>query len=156
MKIRKSILLLAAATLVLVAGVAWAQPGARLGQRFGPGGNGRFAEFIADYLDLTDAQKVQAKQIFASSKAANQPLVEQGKQIADQAQAAVKAGKPDAELHQIANAGGAVAAQAMGNHLKAMSQFYALLTPAQKEKADRLRGMMRSRLEDRIKEWRGQ
>lgn len=145
----------AAVALLAVAGVVWAQ-GPGVGHRFGAGGHGRMAEFIASYLDLTEAQKMQAKQIFDVARTANEQLAAQGKQLADQAHAAVKAGKSDAELQQLGNSAGVLAGQAIGNHLKAMSRFYAILTPAQKEKAEKAHEFMRSRFQDRMKEWRGQ
>ncbi|MBL8230688.1 MAG: hypothetical protein JNL98_19505, partial [Bryobacterales bacterium] len=77
MKTRKPILWAAALALLAVAGVMWAQ-GPGLGHRFGAGGHGRMAEFIAGYLDLTEAQKVQAKQIFDVARTANEQLAAQG------------------------------------------------------------------------------
>lgn len=129
---------------VVTTGIVWAQGHGGFGHR------GHMAEFVASQLDLTDAQKVLAKQIFDEARQANEPYVAQGKQIAEQAHAAVKAGKSEAELQQIANSGSTVAAQIMGTHLKAMSKFYANLTPEQKAKADKLHNSMKSMFERRF------
>lgn len=103
--------------------------------------------FVSDYLDLTPAQQAQAKALFESTRTANAASVTQLKAIAAQAHDAVKTGKSDAELQQIANGIGPLVSQLAGNHLKAMSRFYNLLTPDQKEKAEKLHERIRSRAE---------
>jgi len=116
---------------------------------FGAGNPGeRIMGFVADYLDLTPAQQAQAKALFESARTANAAAATQLKSIAGQAHEAVKAGKSDAELQQIANSVGPLVSQIAGSHLKAMSRFYNLLTPEQKAKADKLHERMKARAEE--------
>lgn len=150
---KKNILKIAAVAVatVVTTGIVFAQS-----HGFGPGfgHRGRMMEFVAGHLDLTDAQKAQAKQIFDTARSANEPYLTQARQIAEQAHAAIKAGKSEGELQQIANSGSTVAAQIMGTHLKAMSKFYTILTPEQKEKADKLHSNMKSRFQQHFQHQR--
>jgi Spy/CpxP family protein refolding chaperone len=128
--------------------------GLLLAQRGGFGGIGRghegMREFLATYLDLTDAQKAQGKAIFENSRTAAQPVVEKLKAGHEEMAAAVKSGASDAELQAIANRQGALVGQMIGIHSQSMSKFYALLTPEQKEKADKLHDLMKERFQGRI------
>jgi Spy/CpxP family protein refolding chaperone len=149
MKSRKNFWRIAAAVAVLgiaVTGFAIAQVGPGFGPFAGHPGE-RIIGFVSDYLDLTPAQQAEAKALFESSRTANAAVVAQLKTIAMQAHDAVKAGKSDAELQQIAASVGPLVSQVAANHLKAMSRFYNLLTPEQKGKADKLHQRMRSRAE---------
>lgn len=106
-------------------------------------------QFIANYLNLTDAQKQTAQVIMQDAKTQAEPIVAQLKTGHETMAAAVKAGKSDAELTQIATAQGALMGQLAAVHAKALSKFYAQLTPEQKTKADQLhdhfRGFMQHR-----------
>jgi Spy/CpxP family protein refolding chaperone len=143
MLIRNRTKVFAAAVLsaALGAGAVWAQaPG------FGRRDRASFLEergeklkaFLAAYLDLTASQQDQAKAIFESTRQANEPVMDQLRQIRESAKAAVKSGKTEAELRQIAGGAGPLVAQAAANHLVAMSKFYNLLTLNQKEKLEKL------------------
>ena len=132
----------------LAVGVVVAQgpgPGMRRG---GPHGD-RFKEFLATSLGLTDAQKEQAKAIFDAARQSAEPFVAQLKQGHEATREAIKSGKSDQELQQLAERQGALMGQVAAVHTKAFAKFYALLTPEQKEKADKmheqLRGMMQHR-----------
>ncbi len=98
---------------------------------------------MATQLSLTDAQKETAKGIFQQARDSAKPLVDQLKQGHQAMQAAIKAGKSDAELTQLATQQGSVMGQLAAIHAKAFSQFYAQLTPDQKTKADQLHQTMR-------------
>ncbi len=120
-------------------------------RNFGGGGPfGHLREFVAVYLDLTDAQKAQATGIFDGARAAAEPVVEQLKAGHETMRAAIKAGKSDAELQRIADQQGALMAQLAGSHAKAMAKFYAILTPEQKAKADKLHDLVKSRIGERM------
>lgn len=145
---RKNFWKFAAVALLAIAGttgVIWAQ-----GRPFGPGFGGgpeRMISFLTDYLDLTPGQQEMVKTQVDQTKKANEATVAQLRQIAEQARAAVKAGKSDAELQQIANSAAPLVAQLAGSHLKSMSKVYATLSQPQKDKLERLH--------DRIQEHRG-
>jgi Spy/CpxP family protein refolding chaperone len=114
--------------------------------RFGAGGAeaprfGRMQQFLAIYLDLTEAQQAQAKGIFEAARASAAPLAAQLRASREEMAAAVKANQPDAELDRIASRQGALLGQLAAIWAKAQAKFYALLTPAQREKADKLRSL---------------
>jgi periplasmic protein CpxP/Spy len=77
MKTRQIRLLVIAGILTLVAAIAVAQTVKRAHMH----GGGMFGEhqlqFFTDYLDLTDAQQAQAKEILAKEKPTIQPLIQQ-------------------------------------------------------------------------------
>ena len=91
MKFVASKISLVALAIVLVAGVAIAQrPG-------GPRGSGDFfggpmLGFFADYLDLSDAQQAQIKQIMAKEKPALEPLFQQEMQSHEQMMQLIQSG----------------------------------------------------------------
>jgi Spy/CpxP family protein refolding chaperone len=147
---RKKVLIAAVAVLALMAGsgLIWAQ----MGPGFGPFGmhrGQRMLQFVTDYLDLTASQQAEAKALWQTTHQSNQNAITQLKQVAEQAREAVKAGKPDAELQQIANSIGPLVSQIAANDLKSMSKFYSTLTPDQKAKLDRLHENMRARFMER-------
>src|SRR5258708_39648136 len=92
----KSIFTTAAAALV-AGGILLAQ-GPHAG---GPGGH---QNFLATYLNLTDAQKAQLKTISDNAKQTSEPLRQTLKQQEQAVEDAIKAGKPPAEVEQLANA----------------------------------------------------
>jgi Spy/CpxP family protein refolding chaperone len=101
-------------------------------------------------LQLTDAQKTEAHQIFQALHANAQTLETQLQGIHEQLANAVKSGAPDAQIDQLSNQAGTVTGQLMAMRTKAFAKFYAILTPDQKAKADamgnnfpmmRMRGM---------------
>jgi Spy/CpxP family protein refolding chaperone len=148
---RKNFWKFAAVALLAIAGttgVIWAQ-----GRPFGPGFGGpeRMIRFLTDYLDLTPGQQELLKTQVEQTKGANEATAAQLRQIAEQARAAVKAGKSDAELQQIANSAAPLVAQLAGSHLKSMSKVYAALSQPQKDKLERLH----DQVHDRIRQRRG-
>jgi Spy/CpxP family protein refolding chaperone len=111
MKFVASKISLVALAIVLVAGVAIAQrPG-------GPRGGGDFfggpmLGFFADYLDLSDAQQAQIKQIMAKEKPALEPLFQQEMQSHEQMMQLIQSGTFDeAKATAIANQGAQIHAQ---------------------------------------------
>ena len=94
MKFVASKISLVALAIVLVAGVAIAQrPG-------GPHGGGDFfggpmLGFFSDYLDLSDAQQAQIKQIMAKEKPALEPLFQQEMQSHEQMMQLIQSGSFD-------------------------------------------------------------
>src|SRR5215472_8047855 len=80
-------------------------------------------------LQLTDAQKTQAHQIFQASHANTQTLETQLQGIHQQLANAAKSGAPDAQIDQLSNQAGTVMGQLMALRTKAFAKFYAILTP---------------------------
>jgi Spy/CpxP family protein refolding chaperone len=85
-------------------------------------------------LNLTDAQKEQARAIFSQSREASKPLFDQIRQNRQALAAAVKAGAPDAEIDKLASNLGPLMAQQSAIRAKAFAKFYATLTQDQKDK----------------------
>ncbi len=136
--------------LVLLAGTALAAAGMLNAQampgRVGAGGGdaprlGRMQQFLAVSLDLTEAQQAQAKEIFAAARASAAPLVAQLRSGRQEMAAALKANQPDAELDRIASRQGVLLGQLAAIRAKAQAKFYALLTPAQRDKAEKLKSL---------------
>lgn len=102
---------------------------------------------LAAKLNLTDAQKQQAKSIMDASRESSKPVRDQLRQDRQALKDAVKTGKSDAEIDQISANLGKDTAQMTAIRTKAFAKVYALLTPEQRAQADQLgdhpRGMFR-------------
>jgi Spy/CpxP family protein refolding chaperone len=122
--------------------VAQAQgPGGGRGPGGGPGG--MLGGMIGHMLDLTDAQKEQIKAIARAAFDANQTLATQLKAAHETEQAAIKAGKPDAELAQLAQSYAPLHTQLHAARLQTEAKIYKVLTPEQRTKLDSVRSKMR-------------
>ncbi len=95
-------------------------------------------------LNLTDAQKATAKQIFADGRQQAQPVMDQVKQVRTDMEAAVKA-NDTAQIATLAARQGQLAGQLAEIRAKGMAAFYAQLTPDQKAKADELHQQRQNR-----------
>lgn len=93
-------------------------------------------DFLAGYLELTDAQKAQAKTIFDAAETAATTARGALTSAQDALETAVKANRPEADLDRLAAAVGTVHGQLAGIRAKAEAKFYALLTAEQKTKYD--------------------
>src|SRR5438105_3088416 len=134
----KHSLLNIAGVAALAAGMAIAQtPPAQPAQPAQPSGGGRHGammnRFGAD-LNLTDAQKQQAREIFSQSRQASQAIREQIRQSRQALGEAVKSGAPDAQIDKLASNLGPLMAQQRAIHAKAFAKFYGTLTQDQKDK----------------------
>lgn len=112
-------------------------------RRFAAGGDGPDAMstgFLAGYLNLTDAQKTQAEAIFSAARTAAAPVRGQLTSAREALQAAVKAGKTDAEIDALSAPIGSLTAQLTAIQSKAMVKFRAILTPEQITKLDSREG----------------
>jgi Spy/CpxP family protein refolding chaperone len=89
-------------------------------------------------LSLTSSQQEQAKTIFDAEDIATKPLMA-ALQLAQSALAtADKQGQSDSALEQLADAVGACFGNLAAANAKAERQFYAILTPDQQTKCDKL------------------
>lgn len=104
---------------------------------------GQVFERFASQLNLTDAQKQQAKAILDSSKQSAQPIVQQLQQDRKALRDAVQSGKSESDIDQLSNNLGTLTGQLTAIHTKAMAKIYALLTPEQRTKAQTLHNQMR-------------
>ncbi len=149
----RTAIVIAVAVLLIASVGAFAARGA-LAQAGPRGGHhGMFGPrlgMLATVLDLTDAQKAEAKTILDNARQASQPYVTQLREGHQQMEQAVKSGAGAQQLQQIADNQGATIAKVIGIHASAFSQFYALLTPEQKAKADKLHGQFKDRMGERF------
>ncbi|MBL8204510.1 MAG: Spy/CpxP family protein refolding chaperone [Blastocatellia bacterium] len=100
-------------------------------------------------LDLTDEQKTKIKAIIEAEKPVVQPLL---KQMADQRQELLQAtgnGQFDeSQVQAIAAKQGQTMSQLIVEKERAKSQIYAVLTPEQRAKAEKMRDHFMGRLQD--------
>lgn len=147
---KKIIIGILAATLVVAGSifVIAQRSGGKDGHFFGGKGHragmGRFLRG----LDLSDAQKASVKEITATSRTNNAPVMEQMKQNRTELQNATKGGAFDqAQVESIAAKQGNLMAQMIVDREKTKAQIFAILTDEQKAKS----AEMRTKFEERMK-----
>jgi Spy/CpxP family protein refolding chaperone len=110
-------------------------------------------------LNLTDAQKAQAKTIFQGAREKAQPLRTQLRTDREAMRAAVKA-NDSAQIRSLAAKEGKTRGELTAIRSEAMAKFYATLTPEQQAKADKLHqertAKMRQRWEERSRSRTGE
>src|SRR5271165_1786716 len=152
MKFSRSKMSYAALVIVLVAGLAMAQP------HGGPHEGGDFfggpmLGFFTDYLDLTDAQQAQIKQIIAKEKPALEPLFKQEMQSHEQMMQLIMSGTFDETKAQaIATQGAQVRTQLEVQHARIASEAYQVLTADQKTKLAQFITKREQRFEQHMQE----
>ena len=104
---------------------------------------GQMFDRVAAKLNLTEAQRGQAKSIWRSARESSRPIAQQLRQAHVVLREAAKSGKPDAEIDQLAANAGQFAGQLTAVRTKAFAKFYAMLTPEQRATADQLGGHFR-------------
>jgi len=126
---------------LLLAGAAFAQMHGHHGMA-GAAGMDKMVEHLATALNLTDAQKAQAKQIHEQVKAKMTPLLAQSRQQHQELEALLNGVNPDpTEIGRKTIAAHALRAQIKAVHEDAMTRFKTLLTPEQKTKLDQMHQM---------------
>ena len=155
MKFSRSKMSFAALAIVLVAGIAIAQP------HGGPHGGGDFfggpmLGFFTDYLDLTDAQQTQIKQIVAKEKPALEPLFKQEMQTHQQMLQLIQSGTFDeAKAQAIATQGAQVHTQLEVQHARIANEAYQVLTADQKTKLSQYIVKREQRFEQHMQQKQG-
>jgi len=128
---------------------------AAFGQGMGPGHmhedgmfGGPVMGMMMDYLDLTDAQQAQIKQIFEKEKATIQPLREQERQNHEALIQLIISGSFDeAKAQSIAQQSAQVQAQLMVEHARMGAQAYQVLTAEQKARLKEFMAKQQQRFE---------
>ncbi len=99
------------------------------------GGIAHMLGFYADYLDLTDAQQAQMKDIIAKEKPTIQPLIQQLAQGHQQMSQFEQAGTFDeAKVRALASQQSQTMTELIVQKARIKSELVALLTPEQKDK----------------------
>jgi periplasmic protein CpxP/Spy len=146
---------IAALAIVLVTGFAIAQP------HGGPHGGGDFfgggmMGFFSDYLDLTDAQQAQIKQIVAKEKPTLQPLFAQEMQSHEQMIQLIQSGTFDqAKAQAIATQEAQVHTQLEVEHARIANEAYQVLTADQKTKLAQYITKKQQRFEQHMQQKQG-
>jgi Spy/CpxP family protein refolding chaperone len=144
-----------AAVAMAAAGMTFAQTTPAPGNPAPGTGTGRRAfvqhrfQRMAQALNLTDAQKEQAKAAFQQARQDAQPIRAQLKQNRQSIADAVKAGKSEAEIRELAGTTGTLAGQLAAIRATTWAKVYATLTPDQRDKADQMREQMKNRFRQR-------
>jgi protein CpxP len=157
MKIVSGALVLAAALLLGVGLVGFAQEGPRKEWGGGPphgdrgrGGHGGFIPFLRD-LNLTDAQKAQVKQIADSFEESTKPLRERLDALRESEMDSLKDGAfNEAAVRAAAQESANAHVELEVAHARMMSQVYALLTTEQKAQI----AQRRQQFEQKRQEWK--
>jgi len=139
---------IAALAIVLVAGIAIAQPygGGRGGHLFG-------GPFFGAHLDLSDAQRAQIKQIMVKERPALKPLFHQEMESHHQMLQLIQSGNFDETKAQaIATQGAQVRAQLEVEHARIASEAYQVLTAEQKAKLAEYMAKRQQRFEQHMLE----
>jgi Spy/CpxP family protein refolding chaperone len=95
-------------------------------------------------LNLTDAQKAQAKTIFENARQSTAPLRAELKQDREALRAAVKA-NDRAQIGRLSAVEGQAIGKLMAVRTEAMAKFYQQLTPEQRAKAEQMHQQWKSR-----------
>jgi Spy/CpxP family protein refolding chaperone len=88
---------------------------------------------MANYLNLTPAQRAQAKSIFREAHQSAQPVRQQLRETRQSLQAAIKSGNAD-QIKQLAATEGTEKGQLAAIRASAFSKLYPTLTPEQQQK----------------------
>jgi Spy/CpxP family protein refolding chaperone len=141
-----------AALTLFSAVIAMAQPvSMRAGTSYGPIAVPGFlppaldpmdpAGYWASALGLDSAQQASLKTILADQETADTALMSNLEQARAALAAGAKANNVDSDLDRLAAELGSVFAQATAVQAKAYARFYALLTPDQRQKLDKISAM---------------
>jgi Spy/CpxP family protein refolding chaperone len=104
---------------------------------------------ISQELNLTDAQKAQAKTIFGQARETAKPVREELKANREALRAAVKADRRS-EIAKLSTERGNLMGKMLAVRTEAAAKFYQVLTPEQRAKADQLHQQFRQRTHERF------
>lgn len=140
MKSSRTKIMVAALALAILAAVAVSQTVTRTQWHGGGGMHGEhMLSFYTDYLDLTDAQQAQAKDIMDKNKTALQPFFEQmGQSRRDLSQLEQSATFDEAKVRALATQQAANMTEFIVQEARMKSQLFQILTPDQKAKMTKL------------------
>lgn len=134
--------------VMLVASAAMSQSPGKGGRGEGFGFEGHMLGMMTDYLDLTDAQQAQVKQIMATEKSNILPLVQQLHQSNQQLRQLEESGTFDeAKVRALASQQSQTMTELMVEKAKIHSQIFNILTSDQKAKAVKIMDRHEARFE---------
>jgi len=116
----------------------------------GPGGRGFAAGFALGQLDLSDAQKQQARDIMQRHRQQSQPVMDRLQQAMQAQRAAINAVPVnEAAVRQAAAALAAVEADMAVDQARMHADIFSILTVEQQEKAKQLEAQGQARAQER-------
>jgi protein CpxP len=125
-------------------------------RRSGPGFGAHMLGFYTDYLDLTDAQQAQMKDILAKEKPTIRPLMQQLAQSRQQMRALEQAGPFDeAKVRAIANQQSQTMTELMVQKARIKSEMVGVLTQDQKDKMAKFEAKRQARFQKRAQQGQG-
>jgi Spy/CpxP family protein refolding chaperone len=143
-------ILAAVLAVALLATVAFSQNVVKTTQGIGHRGGGFAAHmlgFYADYLDLTDTQQAQMKDILAKEKPTIRPLMQQLAQGRQQMRQLEQAGFEEAKVRGVATQQAQAMTELMVQKARIKSELVALLTPDQKDKMAKFEARRQARFQ---------
>jgi periplasmic protein CpxP/Spy len=138
---RNRILVIAGIAALIIGATIFglAQAHREKGERVRGGGPEEMIEHISRELNLTDAQKEQAKAIFEAQRASEEERHAKLEDIRKQIDAATANGQFDeATVRPLANQQAQLMADETVDHLRMHAKLYSLLTAEQRTKADQM------------------
>jgi len=141
--------------VALCVAVAFSQTVVKTHQGWGQqGGFGvHMLGFYADYLDLTEAQQAQIKDILAKEKPTIRPLMQQLAQGRQQMQQFEQAGAFDeAKVRTIANQQSQTMTELMVQKTRIKSELMAVLTPDQKDRMAKFEARRAARFQKHLQQ----
>jgi Spy/CpxP family protein refolding chaperone len=144
-----------AAVTSLAAGMALAQvpaTGTQPAPRKVPSTHRLFGhEQMMQALNLTIAQKQQAKTIFGDARQKAEPIRQEMRQNREALYAAVKANNTS-QIERLSSHQGELQGKVLAIRSEARAKFYAILTLEQRTQADQMHQQMQSRMRQRMEE----
>lgn len=142
-----------ATVAAMAAGMSFAQAPANAPQQQPPAAHrmarrGRFHQRMMQALNLTDAQKQEAKTIFHQARETSKPVRQELRQNREALAAAVKA-DDTARIHELSAKRANLEARMIEVRSDAMAKFYTKLTPEQRAKAEQIHQQMKARWQQR-------
>jgi len=145
--------IIAALAILLVAGVAVSQTVKRVSEARGMGFamGGHMFGFFSSYLDLTDAQRAQVKDIMAKERPNIQPLAQQLMQSRQQLRQIAESGAFDeAKVRTLATQQSQTMIELEVQRTRIASELFQVLTPDQKTKMDKFMSRHEQRMMNHV------
>ena len=152
MKSKRTVVALTALVLTLIVGTVAVSQTTRRGHRhrsgmFGP----RALAFFSEYLDLSDAQQAQAKQILAKEKPTLKPLLQQLAETHHQLRQYEESGNfNEAQVRLLASQQAQTITELVVQKARIESELVQVLTPEQKAKLTQFIDRREQKFRDRL------
>jgi Spy/CpxP family protein refolding chaperone len=101
---------------------------------------------LTQSLNLTDSQKQRARAIFESARQSAQPIRQELKANRDKLRAAAKVSNGEGDIQRLATEQGRLLGKLIAIRTQASANFYQMLTPEQRVKADQMHEQFREKM----------